>query len=117
MSHDDLPLLFLSNWDHDFRIGCRPSNSLSHGSWRNLVIVQEVHINFWYGPGVVGNPWVGHIKVVSSGSVSCRWMPQYGRIPEVIRIMGVRVRISGAGLSGLRALWPVPDADVSARPE
>ncbi len=44
-------------------------------------------------------------------------MPQYRRIPEVIGIMRVRVRISGAGLARLGALWPVPDADISAGSE
>ena len=52
-----------------------------------------------------------------SGSVSGGRMPQYGRIAQVIGVMGIRVGVSGARLGRLRALWPVWDADVSAGSE
>ena len=85
MSHDDLSLLVLPNVSHACEVNIRirdgrPSYVFSQGGLGTLIIVQVIHVNLHRRPGMVGDPWVGYIQVVSPGSGSVWRMPQYGRI-------------------------------------
>lgn len=127
--HDDLSLLLLSDVSNSCNIHLclrsRPSDSLSHRCWWwwALVIVQIVHVNLNWGPGVVRNPGCHRLHVLSSVPVSV-WVSQHRRVAHIIGIMGIRMAIwrSGSGHVPLRwnvpgRLCPVPNRNVSALSE